>query len=163
MTARNTVRLLVTLGAALCVVTMFAGSAAAVDLGAVSVDDGGDDAAVDIDTGLDTEADQSGGGGSGNVAVDTDQGGAEGAGAVEGDVQNQSVTVAASGEGGPAGNEVGGGVECELSPDSAQNPQEACEFDTPGGDNPLPEDPGGDLPIDPGGNLPLPVDGLQSL
>lgn len=156
--------------AALSVVTMFAGSAAAIDLGAVSVDDSSDDAAVDIDTGLDTEASQSGGGGSGGVSVQTDQGGAQGSGAVEGDVQNQSLTVAAAGEGGPAGNTVGGAVECEISPDSAQNPQEACDYQLPGGDSsPLPDDqlpglpglPGDRLPVDPGGGIP--VDGLQAI
>lgn len=167
MLERNTVRTIVALVTALCVATTFAGSAAAIDLGAVSVDDSGDDAAVDIDTGLDTEASQSGGGGSGHVSVDSDEGGAAGAGAVEGDAENQSVTVAAAGEGGPAGDEQRGSVECTFDQESAQDPQEACDYQLPGGDDsPLPDDqlpelPGDDLPVDPGGGIPL--DGLQAL
>lgn len=171
MLDRTTVRTVAALVTALCVVTMFAGSAAAIDLGAVSVDDSGDDAAVEIDTGLDTEGSQSGGGGSGSVSVDTAEGGAEGSGAAAVDAEDQSVSVAAAGEGGPDGNEQGGSVDCTFDQESVQNPQEACDYDAPGGDglpepptdelpdDELPELPGGDIPVDPGAGVPL--DGLQ--
>lgn len=184
MLQRSTVRTVAALVTALCVATTFAGTAAALDLGAVSIDDDGDDAAVEIDTALDTEASQSGGGGSGGVSVQSDEGGAEGSGGVAGDVENQSLSVQAEGEGGPAGDEVGGSLHCELGPDAAEDPAEVCAVEGPGGgdDSPLPiddvppedspippedvppEPPGGDEPLPelPGGEVPLPLDGLQS-
>lgn len=122
--------------AALGVVTLFAGSATAVDLGGGGVSEEGGDA---VDVTLDTETSDSGGGGSGRVAVESEWGGADGSGAVAGGVEDQSLTVAAAGEGGPAGDEVGGGIECAVSPDSAQNRQEACEVDSPGAESTLSE------------------------
>lgn len=169
MLNRTTVRTVVTLVAALGVVTMFTGSAVALDLGGIGVGDSADDAPVEIDTGLETEASQSGGGGGGSVSVDSDQGSAAGSGAVGVDAENQSVTVAAAGSGGPDGNEQSASVECTIDQDSVTSPQDACE--TPGGDG-LPEPPVDELPDDelpelpgdelPGGEVPLPIDGLLS-
>lgn len=171
MPARDTVRVVVVLLATIGVATMFAGSAAAVDLGAVSIDDSNDDAAVEVDTGLDTEGSQSGGGGSGHVSVDTGEGGAAGTGAAAVDAEDQSVSVAAAGDGGPDGNEQSGSVDCTFDQESVQNPQEACDYQAPGGDglpeppvDELPEPPSDELPELPGDELPeVPVDGLQAV
>lgn len=129
MTSRTTVRTVVTLVAALCVVTMFTGSAVAlVNFGSDAADDD-DDGLVNIDTGLDTEAGESGGGGFGGLSVDTDQGGASGVGAVEANAATQELNVTLEGQGGPGAEEerTKVGVDCTLSPDSATAPQDACE------------------------------------
>lgn len=147
MSGTNTVRTVVALITALCVATMFAGSAAAVPLDdTVELDDG--DGVVDIN--LESESDDSGGSGSGSAAVETGQGGAAGEAGAGVDTDDPSVTVAAEGEAGPAGDKQGAGVECELSQESAQNPQDACEVDAPGD---------GEVP-DPGEEVPIPIDDL---
>lgn len=155
MTARLTVRTMATLVTALGVVTMFTGSAVAVGLGPVGVAEEDGDAVVDVE--LDTDAGETGSGGSGTVAVDSAQGGAEGTGAVAGDVEEQSLNVTAAGEGGPAGEASNGSVSCEISPDSVRNPQDVCDYEAPGGgENPIPDAPGDELPDGelPGDDLP---------
>jgi hypothetical protein len=142
---------------ALCVATMFAGSAAAL----VNVDTGEEqesDGLVNVDTGLDSDASQSGGGGSGGLAVNTSQGGVAGVGSVQADANDPSLTVGAEGEGGPAGNQVNASVECTLGPGAAEDPQSVCETETPGGGIPSP----GDSLPSPGEGVPSPGDVLPS-
>jgi hypothetical protein len=169
MSTRRTSRALVSVLIALCVATMFAGSAAAAGLGdATDVTDGITDGVGDS-TNLtdeipeieDPEAGGNGGGGDASISVESDQGSASAAGSVS--ASQNGVDVAASGEGSANNQSVAGGIDCELSPDSAQNPQDACETDTPGGDAPelpgdeVPELPGNDVPTTPG------LDGLEEL
>lgn len=157
MTSRTVVRTVVTLAMALCVITMFAGSAAAlinVDTDEEQEESGG---LVDVDTGLDSDASQDGGGGSGGLAVSTSQGGAGGVGSVEADATDPSLTIGAEGEGGPAGNQMNASVECTLGPSAAEDPQSVCETDTPGS---IPS-PGEGIPS-PGDSLPSPGEGIPS-
>lgn len=139
MTSRSTIRTVATLVASLAVVTMFAGVGAAAPLG--------------IDTGLADEGSQSGSGGGGAVDISTGQGpGVNGSAAVGVDQENQSLTVAADGQGGPNGDDVGGGVECTFT----AAPENPCEVDSPGGGGGpgLPSPPGDGLPSPPGDGLP---------
>lgn len=139
MPTRNTVRTVASLAAALCVVTMFAGMAAA--------------APVDVSASLSGDADEESG--EGEVAVESDEGEVNGNGYVDADSESQEVTVGAAG-GGSAGEQgESGAVECTLPP-AEDNPEEACEVQPPGD---------GELP-DPGDSLPegdVPVDGLSAL
>jgi hypothetical protein len=175
MSTRLTARTLVSVLVALCVATMFAGSAAAAGLGDATdvTDDIGDTSGIadgiGDSTNLTDEAPEleapdvggDGGGGGGAVSVESDQGSVAGEGSVS--ASQDGVEVAASGEGSANNQTVAGGIDCELSPDSAQNPQDACETDTPGGDTP--ELPDGEVPELPGNDVPTTpnLDALEEL
>lgn len=155
MTRRTTTRAGIALLAAFCVATMFAAPAAA-QLGGIGDQVPEGPGGGDIIGDLDLDAGSSGGGGSGTVGVESSQGSASGSGAAAVDAEEPSVSVSASGGGDVAGQGAEAGIDCELSPQSAQNPQQTCEFETPGGgDTPAPEPP--ELPEFPGGGE-LPTD-----
>ncbi|WP_336134318.1 hypothetical protein [Natronomonas amylolytica] len=176
MSTRLTARTLVSVLIALCVATTFAGSAAAAGLDDATdvTDDLGDtdDLTDGIGDGVNVtdevpeveepEIGGDGGGGDGSVSVESDQGSVAGGGEVS--ASQDGVSVGVDGEGAANGESVSGGVECDVSPDSAQNPQDACETDAPGGgeapelpDDEVPELPGNDAPTTPG------LDGLEEL
>lgn len=155
MTRRTTTRAGVALLAAFCVATMFVAPAAA-QLGGIGDQVPEGPSGGDITGDLILDAGSSGGEGGGEVGVESGQGNASGSGSAAVDAEEPSVEVSASGGGDVAGQGAEAGIDCELSQQSAQNPQETCEIESPGGgDTPAPEPP--ELPEFPGGGE-LPAD-----
>lgn len=104
MLGKLTVRTVVTLVAALCVVTMFAGAATAQPL-------------VDINETFDGEATESGGSGSGTVEVVSEEAGSLiGSGTVEGDAE-EGVSIDLSGSGTQEANSGSSVIQIDASPD----------------------------------------------
>lgn len=153
MEARYTVRTVVTLMTALCVATMFTGSVAALGLSdvgdTVNVGDEADQSPIDVELGVGGEQSDSGGSGTGTVAVESNHGNASGASTIGADVE-EGLTVELSGEGDSQGQALNGSLACNISPDET-NPGDACNYTMPGADD-SPVNPGEDLPINPGDN-----------
>lgn len=136
MTARHTIRTLVTLAAALAVVTAFAGPAAAVGLDDVDVTEP-TDIVEDVTDGGDAQV-PDGGGGNGSVSVESNQGGASGNGSVE--ASQDGVEADVTGEAGAQGQR--GSIDCEVEVGTDPQPPEGAPCDVqPPGDGGQPEPP----------------------